>query len=73
MSFEPRVEVADSGLRCATAEDVKTLKSTLAEAFLDDPIFGWLMPDEDKRLGRLRRYFGIELRHLALARGRVWT
>jgi GNAT superfamily N-acetyltransferase len=57
----------------ATAEDVQRLRSVLAEAFFDDPMFGWLMPDAAKRPARLRRYFGIELRHLALARGRVWT
>lgn len=45
----------------------------MAEAFFDDPIFGWLMPDETRRRARLRRYFGIELRYLALAHGRVWT
>ena len=45
----------------------------MAEAFFEDPIFGWLMPEDTKRLTRLRRYFAIELRHVALARGRVWT
>jgi GNAT superfamily N-acetyltransferase len=63
----------DNGLRNATAEDVQPLKAVLAEAFFDDPVLGWLMPDDSKRLGRLRRYFGIELRHLALAHGHVWT
>lgn len=60
-------------LRKATIEDVPRLKTVLAEAFFDDPILSWLMPEDGKRLARLRRYFGIELRHLALARGRVWT
>jgi GNAT superfamily N-acetyltransferase len=63
----------DGRLRVATAEDIRPLKTVLAEAFFDDPILSWLMPDDGKRLGRLRRYFGIELGHLALARGRVWT
>jgi GNAT superfamily N-acetyltransferase len=61
------------GLRRARAEDVQRLKAVLAEAFFEDPIFSWLMPEDAKRPARLRRYFGIELRHLALARGRVWT
>jgi len=64
---------ADPELRPATTEDVQRLKTMLAEAFLDDPVFGWLMPEETKRRARLRRYFGIELRFLALPRGRVWT
>jgi GNAT superfamily N-acetyltransferase len=45
----------------------------LADAFYDDPMLGWLLPDERKRRARLRRFFGIELRHMALARGQVWT
>jgi GNAT superfamily N-acetyltransferase len=53
--------------------DVHRLKVTLAQAFYDDPIFGWLMPDEQTRLTRLRRFFAIQLRHVALARGCAWT
>jgi GNAT superfamily N-acetyltransferase len=61
------------GLRRASTQDIRPLKAVLAEAFFEDPILGWLMPKDSKRLARLRRYFAIELRHLALARGRVWT
>ena len=63
----------DPGLRRANAQDVQRLTAVMADAFFEDPVFGWLMPDDTKRLTRLRRYFGIELRRLALARGRVWT
>jgi GNAT superfamily N-acetyltransferase len=66
-------QLADPGLRRATAEDVHRLKAVLAEAFFEDPVLGWLMPDDSKRRARLRRFFAIELRHLALPRGRVWT
>jgi GNAT superfamily N-acetyltransferase len=45
----------------------------LAEAFADDPVFGWLMPDDSRREARLRRYFGIDLQHLTLPHGRVWA
>jgi ribosomal protein S18 acetylase RimI-like enzyme len=65
--------LVDSALRPATAEDVGRLKTVLAEAFFDDPVFAWLMPEGDKRLARLRRYFGVDLRHYSLPRGRVWT
>jgi GNAT superfamily N-acetyltransferase len=61
------------GLRRANVEDVERLKAVMADAFFDDPIFGWLIPDGSKRRARLRLYFAIELRHFALARGRVWT
>ncbi|HXP36278.1 MAG TPA: GNAT family N-acetyltransferase [Solirubrobacteraceae bacterium] len=66
-------ELPGPNLRQATVGDVDRLKAVLADAFFADPIFGWLMPDETKRSARLRRYFAIELRHFALARGRVWT
>ena len=65
--------LAEPQLRQATAEDVPRLRAMLAEAFVDDPVFGWLMRDDNKRRARLRRYFGIDLRHLTLPRGRVWT
>jgi GNAT superfamily N-acetyltransferase len=61
------------GLRRASTQDIRALKAVLAEAFFEDPILAWLMPQDSKRLARLRRYFAIELRHLALPRGRVWT
>jgi GNAT superfamily N-acetyltransferase len=65
--------VAEPELRRAAAEDVPRLRVMLAKAFADDPVFGWLMPDDSKREARLRRYFGIDLGHLTLPRGRVWT
>jgi len=60
-------------LRRATAHDVRRLKSVLAAAFHDDPIFGWLMPDEASRQARLRCFFELELQHVALSRGCAWT
>jgi ribosomal protein S18 acetylase RimI-like enzyme len=53
--------------------DARRLKSVLAAAFYEDPIFAWLMPDDARRLERLQRFFAIELRQVALPRGRVWS
>lgn len=64
---------ASAGLRPATHADTASLAGALARAFHEDPIFGWLMPDEGRREPRLRRYFALQLRHMALSRGRVWT
>jgi GNAT superfamily N-acetyltransferase len=64
---------ADPGLRTTNPDDVRTLVGALADAFYDDPIFGWLMPDEHTRLARLRRFYAIELRHVGLTRGHAWT
>lgn len=69
----PSDRLADPELRRATPEDAHRLKTVLAEAFLDDPVFTWLIPDDTKRLARLRRYFAIELGRFALPMGRVWT
>ncbi len=60
-------------VRRATAADLPRLKVAFAEAFHDDPVFGWLMPGEARRPARLRRFFGLELRGMALPRGAVWT
>ena len=68
-----RPTAADSGMRPATVADVRHLQAVLAEAFLDDPVFSWLMPKDGKRLAQLRRYFGLDLGHYALPHGRVWT
>lgn len=64
---------AAPGLRRATVDDVQRLRTVLAEAFMEDPIFGWLIPNDARRRARLCHYFGIELCHLALPRGRVET
>src|ERR1700691_3473669 len=63
----------EGGLRVATAADVERLRTVLADAFFEDPMLSWLMPNDRTRRAQLRRYFGIELRHYTLARGRVWT
>jgi hypothetical protein len=46
------------GLRRASTQDVRPLKAVLAEAFFEDPILGWLMPQDSKRLARLGRAAG---------------
>lgn len=72
-SGAPSSLAADPELRTATTDDVPRLKVVMAAAFFEDPVLRWLMPDDAKRLLRLRRFFAIELRYMALARGRVWT
>jgi ribosomal protein S18 acetylase RimI-like enzyme len=60
-------------LRPAVADDVDRLRLALSNAFFEDPVFSWLMPDEQSRHARLRRFFEVELRHLVIPRGRAWT
>jgi GNAT superfamily N-acetyltransferase len=59
--------------RQAVAEEQAELACTLAAAFAEDPVLGWLLPDVPMREERLRRFFTIELRHISFARGTVWT
>jgi GNAT superfamily N-acetyltransferase len=59
--------------RQAAVQEQAELARTLAAAFADDPVFGWLLPDQLTREERLRRFFAIELRHMAFAHGTVWT
>jgi GNAT superfamily N-acetyltransferase len=60
-----------STVRVARADESGPLARTLAAAFFDDPIFGWLIGGSSRQL-RLERYFAIQLAH-ALADGGVWT
>src|SRR5581483_6682648 len=59
--------------RRASAEDAPRLIRSLAAAFYDDPVFGWLMPDPETRRDRLARFFRLELLHLAFRHGDVWA
>ncbi len=45
--------------RKATEEDLPDLAQTLAEAFFADPLFGWWIPDADRRRQILPAFFGV--------------
>ncbi len=66
-------QLPHGALRKAAPADLDALARRLADAFYDDPVFSWLIPDERRRRARLRRFYAIELRHVGFARGRVWT
>jgi ribosomal protein S18 acetylase RimI-like enzyme len=59
--------------RLSSSTEVDTLSAVLAEAFEDDPVFGWLLPNQASRRRRLEGFFQLELRHVVLPTGRVWT
>ena len=56
----------------ATRQDMPALTSTLARAFLDDPVATWSCRPESLRPGMLERFQGARLRQL-LAHDEVWT
>ncbi len=60
---------AESDVRTATADELDRVRRALAKAFQDDPVFGWLMPDDASRAARLRRFFGRELHHVLQGAG----
>lgn len=59
-------------VRTASSADVPALSATLARAFLDDPVIGWIFPEADLE-ARLRRYFSMYLRHISLRHSATFT
>jgi ribosomal protein S18 acetylase RimI-like enzyme len=55
----------------ATADDLGSLSTTLARAFGDDPVMGWLIGENHH--DRLRRFFAAELRQYLRSSGEVLT
>jgi GNAT superfamily N-acetyltransferase len=58
-------------VRPATRADVRMLADVLAKAFYDDPVFRWILPDDETRLARNRGLFRAVLRPWALPHGAV--
>jgi len=63
----------EAGSRPAAAQEQADLARTLAAAFADDPVFGWLLPHERSREDRLERFFTIALSRMGFAKGTVWA
>ena len=60
-------------VRRAGPQDVTGLVETLARAFDDDPVPNFLFRGERRRRRGLRRFFSIQLRHMYMSDGEVWT
>lgn len=60
-------------VRKATADELRALASVLARAFLDDPVFSWMLPDESRRLETQERAFELWLRKLFFDQGESYT
>jgi GNAT superfamily N-acetyltransferase len=59
-------------VRVAEPHESGSLKVALAAAFVDDPIFGWLIGQGASRQARLEQYFALQLAH-SFTDGCVWT
>jgi GNAT superfamily N-acetyltransferase len=53
-------------IREVTPEDVPGLNRSLARAFYEDPVFGWMLPDAADRVRRAERGFAFYLRKVYL-------
>jgi ribosomal protein S18 acetylase RimI-like enzyme len=60
MSDETRI------VRAFTRADLKATAATLARAFDDDPVMGWIFPDEAMRRRQLPRFFAASIRATSL-------
>lgn len=58
-------------IRRARRPDIPQLAETNALAFADDPVTGWLFPDEERRLVMLQRFYRANVREM-MAVGEVW-
>jgi ribosomal protein S18 acetylase RimI-like enzyme len=60
-------------VRAAGTADVNQLSRALADAFEDDPVWAWALPERDGRHARLLRFYRYELQKLVLPAGRALT
>jgi ribosomal protein S18 acetylase RimI-like enzyme len=57
----------------ASAADRPVIAAALQDAFFDDPVMSWILPEERSRSRRLARLFSALLRGHYLPVGTVWT
>jgi GNAT superfamily N-acetyltransferase len=69
----PLPRSTDRSPRIGAAHEVEQLSAALAAAFEDDPVFSWVLADQAGRRARLFRFFKLELSHVVLPAGRIWT
>jgi GNAT superfamily N-acetyltransferase len=57
----------------ATGADLRPMADALQDAFFDDPVMSWILPDEQSRRRRIAGLFGVQLRGHYLPLQTVWT
>lgn len=62
-----------SDIRKVTAADLPQVVEALARSFYDDPVFSWIIPNDDQRLGKLRRGFDLFARRVWLPKDEAYT
>jgi GNAT superfamily N-acetyltransferase len=57
----------------AGADAVPKVAAALADAFINDPVFTWLLPGSLRPQARLRTMFAVEMEQYVMPNGTVWT
>lgn len=60
-------------VRIAAADAVPKVAAVLADAFINDPVFTWLLPGSLRPQARLRTMFEAEMEQYVVPNGAVWT
>jgi GNAT superfamily N-acetyltransferase len=60
-------------VRTAAADAVPKVAAVLADAFINDPVYAWLLPGSLRLQTRLRTMFAAEMEHYVVPNGTVWT
>jgi ribosomal protein S18 acetylase RimI-like enzyme len=71
--LEQPAEATAGTIRSATLADVPFTSETLARAFHDDPIMGWIFPDDARRPAILRTFFDVAARRVYLRYGETYV
>ncbi len=64
--------IVEQPTRLGSEQELERMSQVLAQAFADDPLFSWLLPDETKRPWQLQRFFKVEIERRTLPNGRAW-
>lgn len=64
-------EQAPPPVREATRHDAAVVIALIGDAFQDDPVLSWLIPDSERRHGTVTCYFRAIVKHLYLPYGRI--
>jgi hypothetical protein len=60
-------------VRTAAADAMPRVAAVLADAFVNDPVFTWLLPGSLRLQARLRTMFAAEMEQYVVPNGTVWT
>jgi len=59
-------------VRRAARDDTRTVIEVIGDAFRDDPVLSWLIPDPERRHDVMARYFRLAVMDLYLPHGQVY-